>query len=186
MKKLFLIAALLSSLIGTAYAHPGAHIAGFEAGFLHPFNGLDHALVMLAVGLMAVAVGSKKATWQLPILFIMTMVAGLAAGFKGFAMPMQEVMLTVSLGVTGLLLLFKVQLKAIVPMVLIAVFGFMHGAAHGVELSFSLLTVSGILIATALLHALGLLAIFLEQHHIKLVEKVLAATMLLVAGLALV
>lgn len=46
---------------GAAMAHSGAdHVHGFSAGMAHPLLGIDHLLVMLAVGLWSVQQGGPR------------------------------------------------------------------------------------------------------------------------------
>ncbi|MEI6081855.1 MAG: HupE/UreJ family protein, partial [Verrucomicrobiota bacterium] len=65
---LLLLAGLLGSAV-TATAHTSQFhsqdMAGMaRAGFFHPLTGLDHLLVMVAVGLWAVQIGGR-ALWLL-------------------------------------------------------------------------------------------------------------------------
>ena len=62
-----------------AWAHPGHDIADFVSGFSHPFTGIDHLLVLLAVGFWA-GRSQLQARWQVPVLFMVVMTMGLALG----------------------------------------------------------------------------------------------------------
>jgi len=47
---------------GAAFAHTGTHhVAGFASGFAHPMDGIDHILVMVAVGIWATRTRSGAA-----------------------------------------------------------------------------------------------------------------------------
>ena len=60
MKNLAAVFGLLVLGAGPALAHPG-HFAddSFSAGIAHPFGGLDHIAVMIAVGLWAALKGGR-------------------------------------------------------------------------------------------------------------------------------
>ena len=47
---------LLLAAAGPAFAHPGHE----GSGFLHPFTGIDHLLVMVGVGLWASLLAARK------------------------------------------------------------------------------------------------------------------------------
>jgi len=155
MKKL--IAALLL-LPATALAHPG-HVEGsaFAAGLSHPMAGADHLLAMLAVGLWAASIGARAA-WALPLTFVAAMIAGGAMGAAGVHLPMVEPMILASSILIGaaIALALRPGLAAVLPV--IAVFGLVHGHAHGVEgpaqglLAYG----AGFALATAVLHLAGL------------------------------
>src|ERR1700761_641611 len=63
----------------TAMAHPG-HLApganALVAGAMHPLSGADHLLAMLASGLLAVRVGTRRAIWMIPATFVGLMIVG--------------------------------------------------------------------------------------------------------------
>ena len=73
MKRLLLSAGILAVAANPAFAHlnPGEH-GSFLAGFSHPLFGLDHILVMVAVGLWAAMQGGS-ALYLVPISFVATM-----------------------------------------------------------------------------------------------------------------
>lgn len=68
---LFPSASLAAVLLAAPQA--AAHVfsetgAGWNAGFRHPFLGLDHVLAMLVVGLWAAQIG-RPAPWVRPLAF---------------------------------------------------------------------------------------------------------------------
>jgi len=68
-----------------AFAHGGhaGAAGGLALGFNHPFSGLDHILVMAAVGIWAVRAGSR-APWAAGAVFAVAMAAsGIFAAFHG-------------------------------------------------------------------------------------------------------
>jgi urease accessory protein len=153
--------ALAALLPVTAHAH---HVPGENhsilAGFSHPILGFDHLCAMLAVGLLAAQLGGR-ARWMLPSAFVAAMALGAALGAAGIALPFVEGGIWASLLVFGGVLAMAARLAPAQAAALVAVFAAFHGHAHGAEIpaQFSGLTFGlGVLAATALLHALGLLA----------------------------
>jgi urease accessory protein len=150
---------LLLAISGSAAAHPFHPGAGFGAGFVHPFAGLDHLLAMVAVGLWAAQFGGRY-LWAIPLAFVTAMLAGGALGFAGMTLPLLEPMIAASVLALGLLTVLRVRLHA-AGVLLVAVFAVFHGVAHGTELpatAGALPYAAGFVIATALLHLLGLAA----------------------------
>ena len=65
MKKMLLTILGIVAFPAIAFAHPGHEMANFASGFIHPFTGIDHLLVMLAVGYWA-GKSQSSARWQVP------------------------------------------------------------------------------------------------------------------------
>lgn len=154
MNLLMLFAAALL-LPAPAFAHVGDGLHhGLLAGFLHPFNGLDHLLAMVMVGLWAGLAGGA-ARLALPAGFLGGMAAGALLGFAGVAMPLTEPGILASIIVLGALAALAVRPPSVLGAALAAGFGLLHGQAHGTELlgGGALL---GMLAGTAVLHAAGL------------------------------
>jgi urease accessory protein len=81
--------ALLCASLSVA-AHPGdAASHGLITGFTHPFEGLDHLLAMVAVGLWA-ARARGWSVWIAPAVFLSGMLAGGFAGIAGLVPPFVE------------------------------------------------------------------------------------------------
>jgi urease accessory protein len=76
MKRLLPIVILLTFVAEPAMAHiaPGP-TASLATGFVHPFSGFDHVLVMLMVGLWAAEKGGR-ALWAWPAVFVGVMLFG--------------------------------------------------------------------------------------------------------------
>lgn len=152
---------LLASAL-PAKAHPAAFHAmdpagAAQAGFLHPLTGLDHVLVMVAVGLWAVRLGGR-ALWMLPCAFVGSMILGGVAGTGSAAQPMIEHGITASLLLLGAALGMAWKPSLPVALGVVALCGACHGFAHGSEMpagSLPLLFLAGMAVATALLHAGG-------------------------------
>ena len=156
--------ARLAALACAAYAPlAAAHgdpsdVQDFLGGLLHPLTGLDHGVAMVAVGVLAWTLGGP-ARWRLPAAFLAAMALGMTLGMAGFAPPQVETAVAASVGATGAMLLAGRRLSATLALALVGVFGILHGCAHGVEIQAeaSLAHASGFILATAGLHAVGLL-----------------------------
>ena len=147
---------LLLTLAGTtALAHPQAS-GGLMQGFVHPFTGVDHLAAMLIVGLWAARYGGFLRL-VLPLAFLAGMLVGALVAGAGVLLPGVEAMVLASVAVFALALAFPMRLTPAVG--LVAGFGFFHGFAHIAELPsetpFTVFT-GGMLVGTALLHAIGL------------------------------
>ena len=148
---------LLLAYGGSAAAHPG-HNDGMLAGLLHPLTGIDHILAMLAVGLWSTQLGGR-AQWLLPASFIVMLAVGGAVGATGGAMPMIETGIVTSVLLLGVLVGFAVKLPLAPAALLVAVFAWCHGYAHGTEMpamASGWLYGAGFVAASAALHGLGL------------------------------
>ncbi|MFX4222759.1 MAG: HupE/UreJ family protein [Thalassobaculum sp.] len=158
--------AALTAIAFLGFTAPAsAHIGGAPAtsalaGFLHPLSGIDHVLTMVSVGTMAALVGSR-ALWRVPLAFVAVMVLGAVAGGAGYALPMVELGIAISVIVLGLATAVGRSMPESVAVSLAAVFAVFHGHAHGSEMGVTVSTVQfgiGFVVATALLHGAGLLA----------------------------
>ena len=114
-----------------ALAHTG-HELTTVAGLLHPFHGSDHLLAMTGVGILA-ASRSDGTAWTLPVAFVAALVIGVFSGLAGLTLTVAEPGILASLIVFGLLIATGSRLVLPVILGITAVFGFAHGAAHGVE-----------------------------------------------------
>jgi urease accessory protein len=168
------LAALALLLAPTlAVAHPGHGMESAAAGFMHPFTGWDHLLVMLAVGMWAGRLGGA-ARWQLPLTFVLVMLLGALAGMAGLALPALETGIAASVMAIGLLIALQVVVKPFWQVSLVALFALLHGLAHGTELGAhaAWAVLPAMLVATSLLHVAGLL---LTSRGVALPARVQAA-----------
>jgi len=157
-RRITLALAALATTTAPAFAHlnPDEH-GSFMAGFSHPLFGLDHILVMVAVGLWAAQIGGK-ALWAVPAAFVTTMAIGFGLALAGIDLPFVEPAILASVVALGLLVAMAVRLDTVMSAAIVAVFALFHGHAHGGELgsagalSFGV----GFVIATALLHGAGI------------------------------
>lgn len=166
MKLTAFVALLMMGFAPLAMAHPGHALGSLSAGFWHPLTGWDHLLVMLAVGVWASRF-NQHARWTMPASFLGMMAVGMALSLAGIRMQGIELMLSASVVVMGLLLLLATNLPATLRIGLLMVFACLHGIAHGTELANQqvLLAMLGMLLATAGLHAAGVV-LGLQQRPI--------------------
>lgn len=146
-------------LPAAASAHTGVGTtAGFAHGFMHPVGGLDHILAMVAVGLFAAHLGGR-ALWLVPAAFVGMMAVGGIAGVSGMSLPFVEIGIAASVVVLGLAIAFRWNLPLVAAMALVGFFAVFHGHAHGSEMPVDASGLSyglGFMLATALLHAVGI------------------------------
>ena len=163
MKKINTVLLIVTGLLGFScqvFAHTGVLPAdGIGYGFMHPFLGLDHTLVMLGVGLWA-ATQRLAVAGQIVAVFLLTMFAGALLGLHGVQFAYVETGILLSLFVISVLLVMgRLQLPAAIAVALVAICAVMHGLAHGSEIPATASAYSyllGMLAATGLLHLLGL------------------------------
>lgn len=153
------VIALLAT--GVAQAHPGHDAGGFTAALAHPFLGLDHLLAMVAVGawsVLALPAGRRLAG---PGVFLGMLAGGVALAWQGVVPPGTEAGVALSVALFGVLLFAGKRLAPAAGLAIIGAAALLHGSAHGVELAPGgavLATAAGILLGSALLHAVGLAA----------------------------
>lgn len=156
----FLFALLCALAHATAWGHEEAgQAAGFFAGLRHPVSGLDHVLAMISVGLWGAVLG-QPAIWVLPVAFPMVMAFGGLMGLLGFPLPGVEIGIALSAIVLGAMVMMEIRPPLWLAALLVAFFAVFHGHAHGRELpegTSALLYSLGFVIATGLLHAVGIL-----------------------------
>ena len=142
-----------------AAAHlPPGQYGSFLAGVTHPLFGLDHVLAMIAVGLWAAQIGGR-ALWAVPSAFVAAMLAGFGLALAGLPLPLVEPMILASIIGLGAVVALALRPAPGAAMVTVAALALFHGHAHGGELGTAqaLQFGAGFALATAGLHALGLL-----------------------------
>lgn len=159
MKRRLLLAIMaFAASTAPAFAHldPTEH-GSLMAGFTHPLSGLDHILVMVAVGLWAAQIGGR-ALWIIPAAFVGTMAFGFGLAMTGTHLPFVEPAIHASVVALGLLVAMAVRMKTSACAAIVGVFALFHGYAHGSELGAAgaLPFSAGFIIATALLHVAGI------------------------------
>lgn len=164
----FIVLLALALIGNTASAHTGSHeVSGFFSGISHPFLGLDHLLVMLGVGLWASRLSRTQAGLTVAA-FLGFMVIGAGLAMLGFAVEGVEAGILGSVLFVGLLLVLPRIAPPILTVCLLASFAILHGFAHGLEMPSAFEPVHyalGFLLATAILHGIGLgLGALLHKH----------------------
>ena len=159
VKRVAALTAVLTALAGPALAHTGhGDTGGFVHGFLHPVLGLDHLLVMTAVGLYAAHLGGR-ALWLVPATFIaFTALGGLLGTFR-IADPFVEIGVAMSVVILGLAVALRVNMPTIIASAVVGLIAIPHGYLHGAEMPDYISRsayAAGFLLATALLHGAGI------------------------------
>ena len=148
-----------------ALAHVGADGAtyhGFAPGFTHPFTGIDHLLAMLLIGLWSATL--TRRWWVAPLAFVAMLLVGALLAAGGLVLPTVEPVIALSLVLLGALLASRTVWSAAAMAAVAALFALFHGAAHGTELQ-GMEALAGMVLATALLHAIGLFTGRALQRH---------------------
>jgi urease accessory protein len=175
-------------LSSPAMAHiTNASGAGFAGGVSHPFSGLDHILAMVTVGLWASQLG-RPAYWVLPLTFPVVMATGAVLGIAGVPLPWVEIGIAASVIALGLMVALARKPSLVVSMSLIGLFALMHGHSHGTELPQAASPVvygAGFLIATVLLHAVGLVIGGLSRRPLARVGLRTAGAAIVATGIVL-
>jgi urease accessory protein len=154
-----LLALVLALTPSLALAHVGVgETSGVAHGFMHPISGTDHLLAMVAVGLFAAHLGGR-ALWLVPLSFVAMMAFGGVLGMAGIGLAYVEVAIGLSVVVLGIIVAARVNPPVAIAMALVGFFAIFHGHAHGAEMPETALGLAygvGFILATALLHAIGI------------------------------
>jgi urease accessory protein len=154
-----LLALFVTLTPSLALAHVGVgETSGVAYGFMHPVSGFDHILAMVAVGLFAAHLGGR-ALWLVPLSFVAMMAFGGVLGMAGIGLAYVEVAIGLSVVVLGIIVAARVNPPAAIAMALVGFFAIFHGHAHGAEMpetASGLAYGVGFILATALLHAIGI------------------------------
>lgn len=155
MKKSILLFLGAFAASTSAVAHPGHGLeSGFAAGFMHPFSGWDHLLVMFALGIWA-ARRPVVQGWQLPLLFVAVMAAAASFAMAWVPVALAEALVAASVVVMGLLLVSNLKMNRAVQIGVVSIAAAAHGYLHGMEIGNQWSGLAGMVLATALLHGLG-------------------------------
>jgi urease accessory protein len=149
---------MLACFPSAAYAHTGQAGVGFLSGLLHPVFGLDHFLAMLSVGIVSAQLGGRR-IFTVPATFVLAMIVGAVAGLRGSQWPLSEAGIAISVVVLGIAIATVTEnVRSWPVMLVVALFGSLHGHAHGLELPRSVDPVyyaAGFLTSTTAIHLLG-------------------------------
>jgi urease accessory protein len=154
-----LLALLVTLTPSLALAHVGVDkTSGVAHGFMHPVSGFDHILAMVAVGLFAAHLGGR-ALWLVPLSFVAMMAFGGVLGMAGIGLAYVEIAIGLSVVVLGIIVATRVNPPVAIAMALVGFFAIFHGHAHSAEMpetASGLAYGVGFILATALLHAVGI------------------------------
>jgi urease accessory protein len=114
-----------------ALAHTGHSEQSFASGVLHPLTGVDHVAAMLLVGIGA-AMFVRRAGWLIPVTFMLALPAGFVTS-TWLPGALGQAGILASLITLGLAAAFRVKVATPIALLVIALFGYAHGAAHGIE-----------------------------------------------------
>lgn len=126
------LALIALAMPSAAWAHPGHEVQGLVDGLLHPLTGIDHLAAMLFTGMVATLL-VRCDRWVVPASFT----AGLASGFAASSAVSGgavELFILLSLLSAGLVLLLRLPMTFALALFAPAIFGFAHGAAHGIDM----------------------------------------------------
>jgi urease accessory protein len=156
---------VLAPVIALAHTeHDDAN--GLMHGLTHPITGIDHVLVMIAVGVLAAHIGGR-AMWLVPLSFVSVMAVAGTLGMAGVRVPLAEVGIALSVIVLGLAVAARLELPRLAAIGLVGFFAVFHGYVHGAEMpavASGLLYGLGFVAATVLLHTVGLGLGMLTRH----------------------
>jgi urease accessory protein len=155
-----LLALWLGCALSTpAWPHTGTGLSGgFTSGFAHPFQGMDHLLAMVSVGLWGAFLG-RPLLYVLPMIFPAMMAAGAVLGMFVVPMPPIEFGIALSVMVLGGAIAFAFEAPIWLASAIVAIFAVFHGYAHGKELPSAADPVgfsAGFVLASGLLHVSGI------------------------------
>ncbi len=97
-------------------------------GLSMPLHGLDHMLMAIAVGIIAIQLGGR-AVWMAPLGFSVVLLTGGLLNLTGVSVPVLEQMILASLILAGLQLSLKNRLPAGIIVALFSLLGAFHGQA---------------------------------------------------------
>ncbi|MFZ2449691.1 MAG: HupE/UreJ family protein [Methylovulum miyakonense] len=170
--KSLVLTTILSTLVTLpADAHTGiGAVHGLLDGVAHPLIGIDHLLVMLAVGLWAAMRGGKS-LWLLPLAFVSAMGVGAGLSLLGITINAAETWVAASVIAAGVLVWRNTRMSSVLAVALASVFALAHGYVHALELIDSanaLAYSAGFLLTTAALQGLGLAVGLLAAARVKM------------------
>jgi len=140
------------------HAH-GSHGDGMMAGFTHPILGMDHAFAIFGTGILGYLLNPKK-SYLLIISFVIAMIIGGLLGIDNEATLFIEKVIAFSVLAIGLMIAYNNKINLFLAVLLLSIFGFFHGYAHGAEMAetnTALKYVSGYSFGAILLGGVGML-----------------------------
>jgi urease accessory protein len=107
---------------------PASLFEGLMSGLAHPVIGIDHLVMIVAIGLFA---GIKRQGWALPIAFVVAAMAGTGLHLMSMSLPGAEIWVAGSVLALGVMMLVQERLNLAAIAGLIGVAGLFHGYAYG-------------------------------------------------------
>lgn len=159
---------IVLSTSAMAHTHVGMTYC-FAGGFLHPWLGIDHLLVMLAVGLWGSVMASIPC-WQLPLCFVLAMAGGASLNFASFTLTGAEQWVALSVFTVGLVLWRNRQTSSGWASLCVAAIAFCHGYVHAAEIGSEADPVAyaaGFLSSTVILLCFGSATRWFSANRIK-------------------
>lgn len=179
---------LTEASAGPAEAHLfGVADGGWAEGLSHPFSGVDHVLAMVGVGIWAAQIGGPG-VFLLPVAFLAAVAWGGVVGGSGLPVPGVETGTAASVAALGLAIALAAKPPLPASLSMVGLFALFHGHAHGTELpetASPVLYGLGLLLATALLHAIGLAVGSLTRSSIGTRLLRVGGAVLVVSGMVL-
>ena len=157
-----------------AFGHHAEFMEGHPLvqGLSMPLHGLDHILMAIAVGIIAVQLGGR-ALWMAPVGFSAVLLTGGLLNLNGISMPLLELMIVTSLLLAGAQLGLENRLPAGIIVVLFSLLGAFHGQAlilpllAEAPLADILLFIGGCVFSALLLLSLGVGIGFLLKKNVR-------------------
>ena len=169
MKSLIIVViTILTHISSQAHAISGS-------GLLHPLNGIDHLIAMIAVGAYSVQLGGR-AIYMVPLSFLAAMLVGGIIGFEQYIVYYTELGIALSVALLGIAIGLKERLSLLLAVIGVGLFGICHGYAHGEELPFAenqFSYAAGFMFTTACLHLIGAFGADLIQKRINNGDRLL-------------
>jgi urease accessory protein len=174
----------LAAAATAAQAHPAISAAdSFIARYAHPLSGLDHIVVMVAVGVCAALKGGR-ALWIWPAAFIGMVLVGALSGMAQAPLPFVEPAILASLILMGLVVAMAVNLPFWIGATLIGACALFHGHAHGAEMPETvgrLGYTAGFVVTTVALHLAGIgITLYLSRRRLFVLIRAAGAACALI------
>ena len=186
IKKMMVASGALLPMLVMAHSGHHHHEAGFWTGFMHPFTGLDHLVMVLSFGVLMWTM-SKQGKMMGALGLVVALLIGFAMGAQQWIpVSIAEYGIITSLLVVAVAMWTKSNRILVVTALILATF---HGVAHGVELGAHGHVVSqviGMISAMTVLYATGLGFGALIAHYVPQAKKVIGAIAATVAVLGLI
>ena len=178
---------VLSGILATpAFAHIGpASTSSFAAGVAHPFSGANHLVAITCAGLWSGLVG-RTAIVAWPVTFVTAMLGGFAGANAGLQPGIVEAATSLSVMLLGAFVAFELTMPVVLGAVVLGLFAFFHGYAHGTEATSVLPPyVTGFTMATVALLAAGIAVAAWTRSVVQRAAVRVAGGCAAVAGLVL-